>query len=208
MRSKKAEEMAYQAVLMGELEIDSVGNVWRVAARRGNRWRGKTQTIHCKQRRAEHTAGGYLQVRVTIDGVRIHALAHRLVWKHFRGEIPEGMQINHINGNKKDNRIENLEVVTPSQNMKHAFRTGLKDQHGESNPSAILTDKDVKEIRSTYASNKMTQAEIAEKYQVAHQTISKIVRGDSRTKQGGVTADYKVNRQRSTVRNPKTGRFT
>lgn len=49
-------------------------------------------------------------------------LVHRLVWKTFVGPIPEGMQINHKDENKSNNSLENLEVVTPKQNMNFGTR--------------------------------------------------------------------------------------
>ena len=57
-------------------------------------------------------SNGYLLIVVC----RKHYAAHRLAWMHFHGEIPDGMQIDHINGVRDDNRIDNLRVVTPSQN--------------------------------------------------------------------------------------------
>lgn len=42
-------------------------------------------------------------------------LIHRLVWEEEKGKIPEGMIIHHKNGNKKDNRIENLQLVNRSE---------------------------------------------------------------------------------------------
>ncbi len=53
---------------------------------------------------------------------------HRLVVEAFIGEIPAGQEVNHISGQKVDNRIENLEVVTHSQNTAHAWDTGLRSR--------------------------------------------------------------------------------
>lgn len=60
-------------------------------------------------------------------------MAHRMVWESVHGPIPPGKEINHINGIKSDNRIANLEAVTPSENTKHAYRIGLKDASGTNN---------------------------------------------------------------------------
>ena len=54
---------------------------------------------------------GYLKVGLYMNGIMQHKLVHRLVISEFKGSY-EGMQVNHMNENKKDNRIENLEWVT------------------------------------------------------------------------------------------------
>lgn len=122
---KRAEINVAAAVTSGELSIDSGGRVWRHAARRANRWAGATRSIPCAPRRAEKsTPLGYLMVRVMVDGTRHCALAHRLVWHVMRGPIPEGLTINHRNGDRADNRPENLELATYSEQMKDAIRRG------------------------------------------------------------------------------------
>lgn len=68
------------------------------------------------------TAKGYMRIRLgdQFDYV------HRLIWEHVNGPIPKGMHIDHINGVRDDNRIENLRLVTPKENMQH--REFLKKQ--------------------------------------------------------------------------------
>ena len=61
---------------------------------------------------------GYL--RMTIKGERTNV--HRVIWQMFNGEIPEGMEVHHINGNKKDNHIDNLALLTPKQNKQRTTR--------------------------------------------------------------------------------------
>ena len=118
---KNTEEIVYEAVLSGELEIRSDGTIWRTAARRADRWNSGTKTIPCSPRRAENSTGQYLQVRTMILGKRFSAGAARLVWRHLFGKIPDGLTINHKNGIKKDNRPENLELATHSEQTRHAI---------------------------------------------------------------------------------------
>lgn len=70
---------------------------------------------------------------VEISAMGYVDVAHRMIWASVHGPIPDGMQINHINGIKTDNRIENLELVTASENTKHAYRLGLRNATGENN---------------------------------------------------------------------------
>lgn len=170
--STLTERIVIDAVRLGIFDIDEDGRVWR-STKRG-------------KRRAEHrTPHGYLQVRWMKDGVRHYAGAHRLVWQHFNGDIPNGHEINHDNGLKDDNRPNNLLCGTSGENGAHAHRNGLADQHGERNPAAKLTDNQVAQIRLAYSKGGYTMLKLGERFGVTFQAISKIVKGQRRRKQGG-----------------------
>lgn len=65
----------------------------------------------------ESIAGsGYLFVCLCKDGVHKQIYVHRLVWYAFNGDIPEGMDVNHINEVKTDNRLSNLNLMTRKEN--------------------------------------------------------------------------------------------
>ena len=93
------------------------------------------------------SGNGYIHVRVHRG--KFVASAHRMIWEHVNGPIPTGMQINHKNGNKADNRIENLELVTPSENCLHAYRSGLHSAKGALNGRAIGKARKLAAERST-----------------------------------------------------------
>ncbi|MGL5873038.1 MAG: HNH endonuclease signature motif containing protein [Xenococcaceae cyanobacterium] len=101
-------------------------------------------------------------------------LVHRVVWEAFNGVIPKGMQINHIDGNKSNNYLFNLELVTPADNMKHAVKIGLKDgKNAEDNSMAKLTNNQYYELIHKIV-NGATNKEIANEYQLHPRYVSLI----------------------------------
>lgn len=107
---------------------------------------------------------------------------HRAVWEVVHGPIPAGMQINHKNGVKGDNRITNLELVTPRENTIHAYATGLNRQPpGEQSKCARLSAADVEQIRRRRAAGERP-IDIAQDYTVSPQHIGRIGNGRSRLK--------------------------
>lgn len=202
-----AERELIALVRDGEWFIKPDGTIWRNWRRIGNGHDGSSRIIPCEPRRVEKVLpAGYLMVRAMRGGVRVNGLAHRLVWQAANGDIPDGLQINHRNGIKDDNRLENLELVTASDQVRHAHKSGLLDQYGQGNPAAKLSDRQVAQIRNAYDQGGYTMEALGEKFGVAFQTVSKIVRGDRRVKQGGPVADGD---QRHCVseRDGATGRF-
>jgi len=76
---------------------------------------------------------------------KFHPL-HRLVAEHFIPNPDELPQVNHKDGNRYNNTVDNLEWCSSSHNVKHAYDTGLKTNNGMKNPFRKLTEEDVKAI--------------------------------------------------------------
>lgn len=129
---------------------------------------------------------GYLSVALTMNGIEKKAWIHRSVlWAHVGPPPSSKHQCNHKNGIKTDNRVENLEWVTPSENVAHSFAVfGRKtvNLRGEKHGSAKLTDADVRIIAERYVKRGASRS-LAEEYGVSRNTIWLIGSGRSpRTK--------------------------
>lgn len=105
----------------GFYEVSNLGRVKTLARRMENR--GVPEYItYGSQQRGYHNAA----LRNETGDVKVFRV-HRLVAEHFISHQPTpNHQVNHIDGNKSNNRVENLEWVTPRENTHHAIRTGLR----------------------------------------------------------------------------------
>jgi len=122
-------------------EVSSLGNVRRSAC-------GK-RTYAGRLLRPRTNPEGYQHAVLSINGVRHTKSIHRLVAQAFIGDA-SGREVNHIDGVKSNNAVFNLEIVSRSENQRHAYRTGLHSpRKGAANPFARLSDEQVREIRSS-----------------------------------------------------------
>lgn len=89
---------------------------------------------------------GYVFVTVSIDGVRKSLPVHRLVAKAFLPNPENKPQVNHIDGDKTNNKLDNLEFATAKENVDHAVSIGLIKKGSRSN-LAVLNEDIVREIK-------------------------------------------------------------
>lgn len=87
----------------------------------------------------------YVFVQTTIEGRSFRKAVSRLVWSAFNGPIPEGMQVNHINEDKSDNRLENLNLMSPKENCNWGTRNErIKRTQENNNRSKSILQFDAK----------------------------------------------------------------
>jgi hypothetical protein len=120
---------------------------------------------------------GYLYVRLSKHGIGVSKSVHRLVAAAFLGQS-NGKEVNHIDGVKANNAAKNLEYVNRSENINHAFKSGLI-QSGENHKWAKLSSAQVKQIKDRFASGDSV-AGIACAFAVTVRSVYRILSGTRR----------------------------
>lgn len=153
--------------LEGVYKISNKGNV--LSFQKAKPYKMKNN-LNAKYYRVLLSSNGYFLIKI-----------HRLVAEAF---IPNPLNkpcVNHINGIKTDNRVENLEWCTASENQLHAYRTGLcKAPFGQNHSNAKLNEKQVRLIlHLKNCRPKMARKDIGKLFNITVQTVGELWRGES-----------------------------
>lgn len=120
---------------------------------------------------------GYYQFACFNGKQKKYILCHKVVALAFLDKPNHTTEVNHKNGIRNDNRIENLEWVNRSANIKHAYSSlGREPARGTKNGKAKLNDDDVREIRKL-CNNGISQRSVAKMFKTHHSIISGIMLG-------------------------------
>lgn len=107
---------------------------------------GSKRKVPEKMLSLSNDKNGYKLVTLKSHKIKT-AKVHRIVWEAFNDKIPNGKQINHIDGDKGNNRLTNLELVSPKENIAHALKFNLmksgKFHHGTKKIKMIKEGKQI-----------------------------------------------------------------
>lgn len=139
---------------------------------RGNgfrKWKGRLLQLNLKNKKK------YVNCKLSVEGKTHTRQLHWLVLASFRFKpTAEKCHINHIDGNKRNNKLDNLEWVTPKENVDHAVKTGLhKAAKGSKNGLSKLNEETVLKIKKDML-NGLLNVQISKKYNVSLKMISDI----------------------------------
>lgn len=135
---------------------------------------GRIRNINGYIRKIQTDKKGYSVISIRNDlGIRKTLKIHRLVAIMFLDNPKNLPQVNHKDGNKKNNKVDNLEWCDNSYNQKHAFLNNLQINKGSKNPRSKLSEENVIEIRKNGKYD--TYLNISKKYKVSKSTIYSIL---------------------------------
>lgn len=164
----------------GAYEVSDLGRIWSIPREVGGPYGPRFARGRMRSLVTDHY--GYRGVTL---GHAAKAKVHVLVARAFLGDPPGSIgtrdgnyQVNHINGDKADNRLVNLEWTTRQENTDHAAATGLTARGG-AKPNSLLSPAAVREIRRLRTEDRLDYAALGTRYGVSKGTIGKVLRGET-----------------------------
>ena len=134
-----------------------------------------------KIRKAQTLKTGYSKVSTWLGTKTVTLIIHREVAKAFIPNPNKLPQVNHIDGNKLNNHVDNLEWVTESENVKHAYTTGLMPSSKNSirvHKSRKMTVAIANNLRNDFAAG-LCKSDLCIKYGISMPTLNRCLRGDT-----------------------------
>lgn len=113
----------------GFYQVDCLGRIYSLAREvivTHPKYGVRLQLVPSKIRKCSEHSTGYLTIRLAKNGVVKTHRVHRIVAEAWIPNLEDKSFVNHLNGNKKDNRVDNLEWASPKENTTHAIINGLK----------------------------------------------------------------------------------
>lgn len=123
---------------------------------------------------------GYLHVTLSKNGKKKTFLVHRLVAQTFIPNIDNLDQVNHIDGVKTNNNVNNLEWVTCKDNIIKSFILGLSNYKGERCGRCKFSDIIIEKVKTDFKNGK-TRKELSRIYNISYSHIVAIINGNKRT---------------------------
>lgn len=162
--------------VVGYEEIYSVSNFGNVVRHSNKGSDGRKPKTKRMSQKAAGWKGEYLAVTLTENNITKNQYVHRIVASAFLG-IPadKSLQVNHKDGNKRNNHVENLEWVTAKENQQHRYSVLGHSQKGENNATNKYPESTIIKIREMFKSGLYSQREIARQTGVDYRYVHTIV---------------------------------
>jgi hypothetical protein len=160
----------------GKYQISNIGRVRSLDRITNNRqFKGAIKTPQISNT-------GYYRVHLCTENRKTKPFSiHRLVATHFLPSIGGKNVVNHIDGDKLNNRLDNLEWVTISENTKHSYDTGLQIMgRSEKNPASKYTEGQIREVKKLSKMN-YSRKHISEATGVSRAMIHSVLKNKSWT---------------------------
>ena len=130
----------------GLYEVSNLGRV-RSLQRETTHKNGTVQPIPQKMMKLSVATNGYIRISFNKPGAVKNVMVHILVINAFVGPCPKGQEVGHLDGNRKNNNLENLRYMSKQCNAAFCIEHGT-DPVGSRNPNSKLTDTDVRFIKT------------------------------------------------------------
>lgn len=156
-------------------EISNLGNL-RSVDRKTIGKNGVIKHFKGKDKATKKNNRGYIMANIYLDGEEKTVLIHRLVALAFIENPHNFPEVKHLDGNKNNNCVNNLEWVSSKENQNHARVNGLSNQHGQNSVNSKLKDYEAIQIREMWDTGKYKKVELSKLFNVSTSVIDRIIR--------------------------------